>query len=167
MENMDIKQVIISKQIEKTDNLEQFYKIIKQKNIKINIVQAGDILDIEKDLDINILWPYEDNLITENGINNNSIVCKLRYKSFSMLFTGDIEEKAEKKIFEIYKNNLNIFESTALKVAHHGSKTSSTQKIIEAVNPKIALIGVGRNNNFGHPNNVLIERFEKLRCKYL
>ena len=78
-----------------------------------------------------------------------------------MLFTGDIEEIAEN---EILKNNNNLT-STVLKVGHHGSKTSSTENFIKAVNPKIALIGVGRKNNFGHPSEDVLERFKKLGTK--
>lgn len=58
----------------------------------------------------------------ENILNNNSLVCKLAYKDFSMLFTGDIEEIAEKEILEIYKNNSKILNSTVLKVGHHRLK---------------------------------------------
>ena len=96
-------------------------------------------------------------------MNNNSIVCKLNYKNFSMLFTGDIEEIAEKQILQEYKNNVQLLKSTILKVAHHGSKTSSTQEFVEMVTPKIALIGVGKNNKFGHPNDGVIKRLENLR----
>ena len=54
-------------------------------------------------------------------------------------------------------------QSTVLKVAHHGSRTSSTQEFIDAVRPRIALIGVGRNNQFGHPVPEVIERLEQAR----
>ncbi len=100
-------------------------------------------------------------MINENILNNNSIVCKVNYNKFSILFTGDIEEIAEKKILEKYKGNL--LSSTILKVAHHGSKSSSIQEFIDRVNPKIALIGVGKDNNFGHPNNLVIERLVDAR----
>ena len=83
-----------------------------------------------------------------------------------MLFTGDIEEVAEKQILHNYKNS-RILDSTILKVAHHGSKTSSIQEFLELVKPKIALIGVGDKNKFGHPNNDVIERLQNLRCKSL
>lgn len=73
-----------------------------------------------------------------------------------MLFTGDIEKIAEEKILEKYKNS-NILKSTILKVAHHGSKTSSTEEFIKKVQSKIALIGVGENNKFGHPNDKIID----------
>ena len=124
-------------------------------------------MQIEKDLYFDILWPNSSNLIQENMLNNNSIVCKLHYKNFSMLFTGDIEEIAEKQILEKYKNNLKILNSTVLKVGHHGSKTSSIEEFIEAVRPRIALIGVGKNNKFGHPNESVVKRLENLRCNNL
>ena len=89
----------------------------------------------------------------------------MHYKDFSMLFTGDIEKIAEEQILQEYRNNLQILKSDILKVAHHGSKTSSTEEFIDAVKPKFALIGVGENNTFGHPNDEVIKRLEKLGVK--
>ena len=66
-----------------------------------------------------------------------------------------------------YKQNKEVFKSSILKVGHHGSKTSSTQEFLNSIKPKIALIGVGENNKFGHPNDEVIERLEMLRCKNL
>lgn len=64
-----------------------------------------------------------NNMISENAINNNSLVCKVKYKKFSMLFTGDIEEVAEKAILNKYgKSSEQILNSTVLKVAHHRIK---------------------------------------------
>ena len=106
------------------------------------------------------------NMISENIINNNSLVCKLKYKTFSILFTGDIEEIAEKTILEKYKNT-NELKSTILKVPHHGSKTSSTEDFLNKIKPQIALIGVGRNNKFGHPSEVTIQKLEQINTKIL
>lgn len=80
-------------------------------------MRSGDELTIEKDLKIQVLWPKEEQ-IQENILNNNSIVAKLNYKNISILFTGDIEEIAERQILEEYKNS-NILNSTILKVGHH------------------------------------------------
>ena len=165
MQELKVKNVIISKQGEDSENYETFKRIVNEKKISVIVVKKGDNIALEKDINIQILWPTE-NLIKENILNNNSIVAKLSYKNFSMLFTGDIEELAEKQIFNEYKD-LNILNSTVLKVAHHGSKTSSTQDFIEKVNPKIVLIGVGKNNNFGHPSQGVIESFYNLRIRNL
>ena len=104
-------------------------------------------------------------MISENAINNNSLVCKLLYKNFSMLFTGDIEEVAEKAILERYKNNLDMLNSKVLKVAHHGSKTSSIVEFINKVNPKYTVIGVGANNKFGHPSDITIQNLKSNNTK--
>lgn len=125
--------------------------------------RSGDELKVEKDLKIQILWPQKEQ-IQENILNNNSIVAKLIYKNFSILFTGDIEEIAEKQILDEYKNS-NILKSTILKVAHHGSKSSSIQSFLEKVEPQIALIGVGEKNTFGHPNTGVIERLKTCGAK--
>ena len=162
LNTLDVKKVIISKQYEMTENYEEFLKIISNKKIQVQVVKAGDRISIEKDVYIDVLWPSED-FITDNAINNNAIVAKLIYGNFSMLFTGDIEELAEKEILKKY--NKEILNSAVLKVAHHGSKSSSTQKFLEMVNPKIALIGVGKNNNFGHPNDEVLERLTSLGTK--
>ena len=116
----------------------------------MHIVEAGQKIHIEKDLYFDVLWPKSDNVIYENNINNNSLVCKMVYQKFSILFTGDIEQIAEKVILQEYKDS-NILKSTILKVAHHGSKSSSTEEFLNAVKPKIALIGVGKKNTFRSP----------------
>ncbi|MBQ9658124.1 MAG: hypothetical protein IJV31_05075 [Clostridia bacterium] len=162
MEELKVNTVVISRQGEDSENYQRFKEIVKDKKINVMVVGQGDKLKIEKDLYFDIIWPNNSKLITENVLNNNSIVCKLYYKNFSMLFTGDIEEASEKQILQVYRNNLSVLKSTILKVGHHGSKTSSTQDFINAVNPKIALIGVGENNKFGHPNEVVLERLENL-----
>ena len=99
-------------------------------------------------------------------LNNNSLVCKMVYRNFSVLFTGDVEEIAERTILEKYKN-MNILKASTLKVGHHGSKSSSTQEFLSKIKPQIALIGVGENNNFGHPNDSVLERLKSLRYKDL
>lgn len=154
--------MIIGEQFENSENYLEFLKIIKEKNIKLNVVDEKAKINIEKDLYFNVLWPSNSQKIEENSINNNALVCKLNYKNFSMLFTGDIEEETEKILVSKYKNT-NILKSNILKVGHHGSKTSSTTEFLELIKPKFALIGVGKNNTFGHPNQEILNRLEKLR----
>ncbi len=163
MEELKVKNAVIGKQFKTCDNYEKFIEIVKKKKIKVVVVESGEKINIEKYLYFDVLWPNSSNIISDNVLNNNSLVCKLVYKNFSMLFTGDIEEMAERKIMEEYKN-LNILESNVLKVGHHGSKTSSIQEFLNRVKPQIALIGVGEDNTFGHPNSDVLERLESLRC---
>ena len=165
LEKIKIEKIIISKQGENSENYQEFLEKVKNKKIKVILVKKGDVLKIDKNTKIEILWPKEEQ-ITQNILNNNSIVANLIYNNFSMLLTGDIEQIAEEEILREYKNTDKL-KSTVLKVAHHGSKSSTIQEFLEAVNPKIALIGVGAKNTFGHPNDGVIERLKKLRCKHL
>ena len=163
LENLKVKNIIISKQGETSENLKKFYEITNNKGIRTIIVKKGDIVEIDKYSHFEILFP-EDNLIEDNILNNNSIVARFNSLDFSILFTGDIEEIAEKRLCELYSGTDKL-EAFVLKVAHHGSKTSSTEEFLELVKPKIALIGVGKNNNFGHPNIDVIERLENMGSK--
>ena len=163
MKELNVKVAIISKQGEDSENYKQFLEIVKQKNIKVKIVKAGDKIKIDNNTYLEILWPTEE-LLQENILNNNSIVVKLTYKNFTSLFTGDIEEIAEKEIIKIYEKT-NKLRGLLLKVAHHGSKSSSIQEFLDKVKPKIALIGVGENNKFGHPNEGVIKRLQNLNCE--
>ena len=157
MEKIKVGKVIVSKQPEESEEYRNILEIIKRKNIEACVVKAQDRITIEKDLYINILNPAGK--LEFKDLNNNAIVAKLIYKNFSMLFTGDIE-KAEENIAQKYKNNL---KSTILKVAHHGSKTSTNEEFLKYVEPQIALIGVGENNKFGHPNQQTIEKLKNIR----
>ena len=162
MREMKVKNAIITKQVQDSDNFQDFIETAKEERVNIILVEAGEKIQIEKDVYFDILWPNSKNYISENPLNNNSLVCKLNYKKFSMLFTGDIEEIAEEEILKIYKDEL---KSDILKVAHHGSKTSTSKDFLEIVSPQIALIGVGENNKFGHPNNVVLDRLKDINCK--
>ncbi len=157
MEKIKVGKVIVSKQPGESEEYRNILEIIKRKNIEAYVVKAQDRITIEKDLYINILNPAGK--LEFNDLNNNAMVAKLIYKNFSMLFTGDIE-KAEENIAQKYKNNL---KSTILKVAHHGSKTSTNEEFLKYVEPQIALIGVGENNKFGHPNQQTIEKLKNIR----
>ena len=159
VENLKIENIIISKQGEESNNFKEFINLIKAKNTNLILVKKGDYIEIDKYSYFEILFP-EENYIKENILNNNSIVAKFVSENISMLFTGDIEEIAEKRLYELYKDT-NKLEASIIKVAHHGSKSSSTEKFLSLVKPKIAVIGVGKDNNFGHPNMNVIERIKK------
>ena len=159
LENLKVKNIIISRQGENSENLEKFSELIQGKKVNLIIVKKGDLVQIDKYSYFDILFPEEEQ-INENILNNNSIVANFHCNNFSMLFTGDIEEVAEERLYELY-GNTNKLNATFLKVAHHGSKTSSTESFLNLVKPKVVFIGVGENNKFGHPNDSVIERLNE------
>lgn len=119
MQKLKVKKAIIARQFENSNNYKKFIKLAQEKKIKVIVVEAGDVINIEKDIKLKVLWPDSKNKINENVLNNNSLVCKLEYKSFSIMLTGDIEEIAENAILTKYKNNAKILKANILKVAHH------------------------------------------------
>lgn len=163
LEELNVKQVLIPKQVEYSENYNKFLDIIKKRNIKVKIVGEGNTINIDKNTYLDILWP-EEKQIKDNVLNNNSLIVILCYKNFKMLFTGDIEEIAEQRLLQKYENTEKLT-ADILKVAHHGSKSSSIAEFLEKVNPRIALIGVGKNNKFGHPNAGVLDRLNMLRNK--
>ena len=160
MENLKVDNIIISRQGKNSENFKKFIQIMSEKQINLIIVKRGDYVKIDGTSYFEILFP-EEKQISDNVLNNNSIVAKFVSSNVTMLFTGDIEEIAEKRLCELYRNT-NKLQADIIKVAHHGSKTSSTLSFLKLVNPQIALIGVGADNNFGHPNEGVLERIKKL-----
>ncbi len=165
LKNMKVKTAIICNIGQESEEYNHFVILAKENKTKIRYVQKGSIIKLGKNKIIEILYPDKNEKINHNAKNNNAIVFKLTWNKFSMLFTGDIEEKAERKILEMYKNKEEKLKSNILKVAHHGSKSSTMQEFLEIVKPSLALIGVGENNNFGHPNDMVLNRLEQSGCK--
>ena len=155
LRELDVEKVIIGKQGEECELYKEFCNIVKEKNIPVVVIGIGDIINVEKNLKIRVLFP-ENELIEDNILNNNSLVFKIEFKKFRILFTGDIEQIAEERLLKLY--DVGELIADILKVPHHGSKSSSIEKFVEAVSPQVALIGVGENNKFGHPNGNVIKR---------
>lgn len=160
LKELSVGEVWIAKQEMNSQNYKQFLQIVQNKKIPVKTCQAGEILSIGK-VQIKVLWPEKEQIL-QNPLNNNSLVLQMQYQQISILFTGDIEAIAEEKMVEVYGKSL---QSTILKVAHHGSKSSTIEEFLQCVNPKIALIGVGENNTFGHPNEMVLQRLKEKGCR--
>ncbi|HOV28270.1 MAG TPA: DNA internalization-related competence protein ComEC/Rec2, partial [Pseudobacteroides sp.] len=134
-----------------------------KQNTATRACKAGDIIKLDNDTNIKVLNPIEGIKYNKSPENNGAIVFKLNYKDVNILFTGDIEKEAEKILLD---NNADL-KADILKVSHHGSKTSTTEEFLNATDPKIAVISVGKNNNFGHPAESVIERLQNKSVKIL
>lgn len=110
---------------------------------------------------LHYIWPTE----TEYEGNNDSLVLKLEYGQFTALFTGDLEEAGERAL--VQNEHDQIANMTVLKAGHHGSKTSSSARFVEAVHPKLVIFMAGFENRFGHPHQEVLERFEERAIPYL
>ncbi|MBF8982022.1 DNA internalization-related competence protein ComEC/Rec2 [Lutibacter sp. B2] len=136
--------------------LDEILSICIKNNTNIYKVKKGDHIKIEKDVSIDILHPKKKLLYkTQDDLNNNSLVCTMKYKNQKILFTGDIEIEGEQQIIDLCEN-IDI-----LKVPHHGSGGASTKTFLKCINPKVAVIQVGKNT-FGHPSKETLSRYKQI-----
>jgi competence protein ComEC len=134
---------------------QQWLKSISDKEIKHEIGHAGQEINLGSGMKIEVLHPPSPLLQdTSDDIDNNGIVLRLIWNKVSFLFTADIGHEAE---WYLIAQRANL-KSTVLKVAHHGSQTSTSPEFLAIVSPEVAAISVGANNRFGLPNNEVVDR---------
>ncbi len=144
-----------------------YMKAADAKKISHKSLKAGDTLDFGNSVKFSVLYPTDDLVKSVNDgkeksdPNNESVVGKLTYKKFSMMFTGDAEKQAEAKILS--NNKAKDLKCDVLKSGHHGSYTASTKDFLKAVNPSVVLISCGpdeeRRNTYGHPHLEPLENY--------
>lgn len=139
--------------------------ILRKGNYNNRVLRSGDTVYLDKNYYLEILAPgeYLDKGSLDN-LNNTSLVAKLHYGSFSMMLTGDVEAGVEIAMAEKYGKQL---KSDVLKVAHHGSKSSSNWNFVSQVKPKYALISCGSYEEYKHPSRTVVSRLEHLGAKVL
>ncbi|NLK72982.1 MAG: DNA internalization-related competence protein ComEC/Rec2 [Clostridiales bacterium] len=150
MDTVKVSKLALYQDTTDKNMLSKIKSICSEKNSSIIYIKKDDRINIEKGVAFYVLYPKAGTVNAEE--NNNSLVLLLDYHGHRILFTGDIEEDAEKKLIE---SNV---KAEILKIPHHGSSTSSTEAFIAAVNPKAGIIQVGKNT-FGHPDKDVIKRY--------
>lgn len=136
-------------------------KLMNMKNINYTALARGDTVYAGKNILFHILAPDENFTAGSGGINSTSLVIKLIYGGVSFLFTGDMQEKCEKKL--MYNFDL---KSDVIKISHGGSKTSSSFQFIKKVNPRFAVISAAKGNAFGHPHKKVLETLKANNINY-
>jgi competence protein ComEC len=153
----EVGQVLEPGLAENTPSYEAWLETIEEKGMERTIARAGQRIDLGDGLMIEVIHPQEEMLQgTDSDANNNSLVLRLVWGGVSFLFTGDIDGEAEMAI--LYADQWRELNSTVLKVAHHGSARSTSGQFLAAVQPDTAVISVGENNNFGHPDEATVVR---------
>lgn len=152
LDTIKVKNIILAKN---SLGFDELYKKAKEKNIKIIEVLKGDEIIID-DVVFKIISP--DKTMKNEDVNEYSLVVKMIYGKSTVLFTGDIGQDTEKKLYDL--------EADILKVGHHGSKNSSSEDFIHKVKPKISIISVAKNNKYGHPSEEVLKRLIKFSQIY-
>jgi len=133
-----------------TRTFERMIDAVERNGLDVNLTEAGDVLE---------LGPIHMTAVAPNGsgynsLNDYSIVFRLHYGETSFLFTGDVEVLGENEIVDAEW----YIRSDVLQAPHHGSRTSSSERFLDAVQPQIAVISVGANNRYGHPHGIVLDR---------
>ena len=137
-----------------TVSFKNMVESLTRKNLKLKILKSNNkTIDLGCNTLVEVFYP---NLDSYDNLNNYSPIIKITYGNTSFLFTGDAETEIEKEVISRYSN----LKSDVLKVGHHGSSTSSSLEFLKAVNPKISVISVGKNNTYGHPTKDTLEKLK-------
>lgn len=147
------QEIFLDKQEYDTDTFNNLINLVEKKHIKTTSPTAGDSYNLGG-ATFEFLTPLGQNY--GDNMNNYSLVIKLTNGKNSFLFTGDLEEEAEK---DLLSKGVNL-EADVLKVGHHGSLTSSSIEFLREVDPVYAVISVGKENSYGHPSNITLANLE-------
>ena len=154
--NFQVRAALVARSPGRDAEYSVFAQTLSSRGIPFRLVGAGDEIRIGG-VSITVLWPPPSTNSEFPSGNNDSVVVQLRYGSRSVLFTADIEAQAEKSLL---KSRLAL-SADVIKVAHHGSKTSSSADFIAATKASFAVISVGQTSIFGHPNKEVVERWKE------
>lgn len=150
--NFSIGKIFMPNVTTNTKTFEDVIDAAKNKDLQIETPKIGDEFTVGN-ANCGVVYVGAD----KENLNLSSIIIKLNYNNLSYLFTGDAEAEIENKI-DVGKINI-------LKVAHHGSDTSSSEKFVKETAPEVAIISVGKDNSYGHPSDEIIKRYEEVGSK--
>src|SRR6266498_3045183 len=153
--NFSVRAALVARTPGNDPEYSRFSKTLSEQNIPFRIVGAGDVLQFGQ-VTASVLWPLPSASPNAGSRNNDSIVLRLQLGERALLLTGDIEMAGESAMLEAHNN----LRADVIKVAHHGSKTSSTAPLVAAVKARFAVISVGQTSIFGHPSKEVVDRWK-------
>lgn len=163
LERYEVENIVYSNIVRKSALYEAWQEAVAEEGANIIESVAGKVIDLGSGVTLSMTHPGE--LLAGKVLektNNESVVIMLKYGEVETLLTGDIEARAERQII-LSGTNL---DADILKVAHHGSKTSTTEEFLYEVSPQVAVIQVGAKNRYGHPTPEVLKRLEEYDIKY-
>lgn len=158
IKNFDIGKIymprVADSQIPTTKTYEAMLQAISDKKLKMTQAKAGMTVYEKNGAKLEFLAPNSEKY---NDMNNYSVVTKLTYGETSFLFMGDAETESEAEILEKFPDSLAC---DVLKLGHHGSSTSSSDRFLEAVQPQYGIISCGVDNDYGHPHREIVNKMQ-------
>ncbi|MBI4301860.1 MAG: DNA internalization-related competence protein ComEC/Rec2 [Chloroflexi bacterium] len=158
LERYRVGQVLEAGGEYQSPSYEEWQRLVEAKGVKRALAQAGQSIDLGGGARLDVVHPPQFRLLgTDQDIDNNSVVVRLVYGRASFLLTADLQKEGEAYL-ELQKVDLS---SAVLKVGHHGSETSTSAEFLASVNPQVAVVSVGAENRFGHPNPEVMARLKE------
>ncbi|MEK6337756.1 MAG: ComEC/Rec2 family competence protein [Acidobacteriota bacterium] len=150
--NFRVRGAIVARTPVDDPEYSRFATTMKEAGVPVEQIGAGDVLRVGS-VTARVLWPPPNRNAASR--NNDSIVMLVSFGETDFLFKGDIEKGGEAAVL---REGIAL-RSEVVKVAHHGSKTSSTAAFVDSTRPSLAVISVGRHSVFGHPNKEVVDRW--------
>jgi len=158
LKRYQVKKVLYTGATHNAPNYLAWLRLVREKKVPLTIIDKEQTIDLGLGVRLEILYPNQSLAgQTLADLNQSSIVARLAYGRNKFLLTGDAGEEAEKKLIDSGAD----LKADVLKVGHHGSEYSTTLGFVEKIKPALAVIEVGRDNQFGHPNLRIIKRLER------
>ncbi len=158
IERYQIQAILLSGIITVQPQYRRLLAEVAERQIPVIIADPAMDIDLGDGVVLDVVWPQKIFGTVPKKTNDTSVVLRVIFGSGSILLTGDIEEAAE---WAILKTGADI-RSGILKIAHHGSRTSSSTGFLLAVEPDSAVISLGKDNGFGHPHPSVMERLNHM-----
>ncbi|RYG73263.1 MBL fold metallo-hydrolase [Lentibacillus lipolyticus] len=153
MKAFEVKRILDTGKMNSTRTYARYVSQIIKQQIPIDIARQNDLIKLDPKLKVRILNTNKGSKST----NKSSIVMKVTFKELDFLLMSDVAKEQEKKLLKKYELDAEI-----LKVAHHGSHTSTSLEFLQEVDPKAAILTYGKNNDFGHPVDRVMENLRKV-----
>ena len=155
--NFRVRAVMVARLPAADTEFQKFARTLESRGIPLFLIGGGDRLRFDR-IQANVLWPPVSRRVDAPSRNDDSVALRLEFGENSLLLTGDIEGSGEKAILATGQE----IKADVVKVAHHGSRTSSLPQFVASSRPRIAIISVGQTSMFGHPSLEVVKRWESV-----
>jgi len=150
-----VGMVIESEANYSTPEYAEWHRVLKEEHIPVTIAHAGMRVLLSPKTELDILAPLRSFVgVSLKNVHDAMVVSRLTYGSTTVLLTGDMERPLENQLIASGED----LHADILKAGHHGSKTSTSDELLRAVAPRIAVISVGKKNPYGHPHQEVLDR---------
>lgn len=152
------KRVFMPDVSKETSLYRAWNELLAEHSVEVNVVSRPHTIRLPDGIALHMIHPGPQTFHHGEAVNDASIVIRLEYGRRSFLFTGDIESEIEERLV---KDWLEALDADMLKAPHHGSDSSSTPAFLKAVSPALSVIQVGKQNKYGHPSPIVLDRYRR------